>query len=338
MAGCASSLPLSRGDALLPGVDPPEELSHVFPAYVGCYRQFIGFMMPRLVLALLIALALSPGRMSAQTTVASDTVSLSTPLPADSTLRVTYVGNEGFLIELGDKKVLIDALYRTGVSGYVVHSPAVRSKLEGARPPFDNVDLVLASHHHADHFHPASVGMHLVKNKSSVFLSTKQSVEQMESDFRGYRTLAARIQGVFPEEGASTDVERNGITVRALNLHHGRGRPIQNLGFLVQANGYSILHVGDTEVTPDAFKAYGLDSARVDVFFLPYWFLAYDNHSDVVSSVAADVLVPMHIPPPDDPRGYLGDLGGFDAAVERIIERHPNAMIFTTPMEAKTFD
>jgi hypothetical protein len=46
---------------------------------------------------------------------------------------ISYLANEGCLIEVDGKKVLIDALFRQGVEGYAVLSTANRQKLESGR-------------------------------------------------------------------------------------------------------------------------------------------------------------------------------------------------------------
>ena len=258
-----------------------------------------------------------------------------TPSAADS-VTVTYIGNEGFLIETGGKKVLIDALYRTGVSGYVVHAHDVRKSLERALPPFDNVDLVLATHYHADHFDPDAVGVHLLSNRRALFVTTNQAAGQM-ANYQGYRNIQARVVGGLPEEGEETTIEHEGIVVRLLNLHHGRGRPVENLGFLVEISGRKFLHVGDTEVTSEEIGVFGLDEREIDFFFVPYWFLIGDASQGLVQAVNPKTVIPMHIPPQDDPRNYMQDTGGFDGTVARIESNHPGAVTLRDVMTSRTF-
>lgn len=257
--------------------------------------------------------------------------------PAGDSVRVTYVGNEGFLIETGGKKVLIDALYRAGVSGYVVHTPEVRKLLEQGLPPFDNLDLILATHYHADHFDPDAVGVHLLSDRKALFVSTNQAAHQMQS-YKGYRNIQARVKGLLPEEGTDDLIEYNGIRLHVLNLHHGRNRPVENLGFVVEIGDRRFLHVGDTEVTPAELAASGFDGGAMDFFFVPYWILL-DNPEGktIVDVVRPATVVPMHLPPADDPRAYLQDTGGFEGTIARIETNYPNAVAFDAPMTSRTF-
>ena len=160
-------------------------------------------------------------------------------------LRVTYVGNEGFLLESSTKRVLMDALYRDGVAGYVILPAERRQKLEAAAPPFDRIDLILASHFHPDHFDAGAVGTHLSANPGAHFLSTPQAVKLL-SETAGYSAIKSRVRAVYPGEGERLRAEHNGIVVQVLNLHHGRPSPTENLGFLGEIGGLKIC----TSATP----------------------------------------------------------------------------------------
>ncbi len=90
--------------------------------------------------------------------------------------QVVHLGNEGFLIAGGGKKVLIDALHGDGLNGYVALPAADRERLEAAGAPYDGVDLVLATHRHDDHFSPSSLGRYLEAQPRAVFVSTPKPI------------------------------------------------------------------------------------------------------------------------------------------------------------------
>lgn len=73
--------------------------------------------------------------------------------PANAaTIEITYIANEGVLISSGDKQVLLDGLHREYGPEYAFLPPAQREKIETAQAPFDEIDLILLSHLHLDHF------------------------------------------------------------------------------------------------------------------------------------------------------------------------------------------
>ena len=147
-------------------------------------------------------------------------------------LSVTYLGNEAFLLESGGRKVLVDALLsQDSHKAFVDMSFETAGALRRAEPPYDDVDLVLTTHVHADHFDPLETGLHLTANPKAVFVSTEQVVSKLKKSFNGFDGIADRVRAVSPEEGTVVVLEDLGLAV--LNLHHGRERQpvIENNGY-----------------------------------------------------------------------------------------------------------
>jgi putative transcriptional regulator len=260
--------------------------------------------------------------------------------PAGAQVEVTYIANEGFLLEGGGKKVLIDALFEGGVNGYAKVPHALRSELERAEAPFDGIDLVLVTHFHADHFAPGMVGRYLRTNQDASFVSTPQVREQLRPLIPGGAETDDRVTGVLPDEGTREVLTRGGVELEVLNLHHGEERrpPVQNLGFIVKLGGMKILHVGDTEATAEVFEKYSLAEEKIDVALLPSWFLTYDRWIEAVrNEIAPAEIVVMHMPSRDAPPSYFGSHGSYDGTVRALREEFPRARIPDEPGASMTF-
>ncbi|MEM7354638.1 MAG: MBL fold metallo-hydrolase [Acidobacteriota bacterium] len=257
--------------------------------------------------------------------------------PRPNQVEVTYLGNEGFLLAKGETRVLIDALFGDGIEGYPVVPPAPRRQLEAATGPYAEVDLVLATHYHDDHFNAEAVAQHLRKNPEARFVSTRQAVNRIRR-IAGFDQLASRVQGFWPDEGQRAVVEHAGIRVEILNLHHGRGRKpeIQNLGFLIDLGGLRFFHVGDTEVGLDDIRPYDLGKADIDVFFAPSWFFTYDSFAPVLEAIDADTRIVMHLAEPSAPARWFGPDGNRPKRIERIRRQDPQAILFE-PLESRQF-
>ena len=104
------------------------------------------------------------------------------PLPNEATIEILYVANEGVLISSREKRILIDGLHREYGRDYAFLPDKEREKIEAAKPPFDNIDLILVSHMHGDHFHPESVGLHLKHDAKAMLVSSQQVVDEVVSD------------------------------------------------------------------------------------------------------------------------------------------------------------
>lgn len=253
---------------------------------------------------------------------------------------VTYIANAGFLLAAGEKKVLIDALFDSGLGGYQRIPAGLRPFLEGAAGPFEGVDLVLSTHHHGDHFGHNAVINHLRANPAARFVSTPQAVGRVRLQLRDEPELRLLVQELLPEEGDRTSFSHRGIAVDALNLHHGRDRdpPVQNLGFLVDLDGFKILHIGDTEAGADVFAPLALAADGIDVALLPAWFLTVDEWIHVVRRhIRPRSIVAMHIAEPGAPVHYFGEDGGYEQRLEKIRENFPAAVILERPGDARRY-
>lgn len=258
---------------------------------------------------------------------------------ASSQLEVHYLANEGFLIAGGGKRVLIDALFRQGVSGYAKPSAELREKTERARAPFDGVDLVLATHFHADHFDPLAVVSHLAHNREALFVSTGQAVEKMKASEGIEASVIDRVRGLRPGEGERIRIAHRGVNLQVLNIHHGRNRPIENLGFIVEIGGKKILHIGDSEASAVDFQVYNLAADRIDIAFLPYWYFLSDGFKRAVrEAIKPARIVLMHIPPSSERDADLERRGGREKVFAAILSEFPQAVFFEREMERKTFD
>ena len=265
---------------------------------------------------------------------AEETPPVPAPEPAPKPLRVTYIGNEGFMIDAGEVKVLIDALYRTGVPGYVVIPEEQRRRLETAQPPFDGVTLILASHSHPDHFDPGAVLEYLKASPKTVFLSTPQAIELMRA-LPGFGAVQGRARAELPEEGKRVRAERPGLVLKVLNLPHGGEQEVENLGFILETGGVSILHVGDTSLALKDSQFSRIGQESIDLTFLPYWYLTEGNRESLEVIVHGRRIVAMHLPPPSDPEGLLKAEGGFDKLAQDIERIYPNVVVFPKEMETR---
>ncbi len=257
-------------------------------------------------------------------------------------IEITHIANEGFLIAGGGRRILVDALFSSGVEGYSTIPTDIRSQLEAGEPPFDKVDLVLATHHHADHFDPAMVARYLERFPDVHFVSTEQAAERFRDAVGSRPDLVARARGVMPPEGQRIQLAPGGggIGLTVLNLHHGKDRspPVQNLGFIIEVGGMKLLHVGDTEADARDFAPYALANEGIDVALLPSWLLTYQEWKRAVTeSIAPHWIVVMHLPRAGAPESWFGksgDLAGLKRAIRRAF---PDAVFLDRPGRVRRF-
>lgn len=244
--------------------------------------------------------------------------------PPRGPLVVTYLANEGFMVEAAGRRVLLDALFREGVDGYATLSPGTRARLESAAAPFGDAAFVLATHFHADHFDAEAVAAYLEASPGTRFVSTPQALQRLASLSRASE-VTVRADGLWPAEGRRAVREHRGVRVQALNIHHGRTRPVENLGLLVELGGSRLLHLGDSQATAADLRTAGATADQLDVVFVPYWYLTDDDGKQAVREIDARHIVVMHAAAPDID-GTVRAAGGFRALFEGMKKAFPNAV------------
>lgn len=254
------------------------------------------------------------------------------PSPAGEAggVTVTYLANEGFLIEAGETRVLVDALFGDGLRGYPVVPAALREELENARGRFADVDLILASHEHGDHFDARAVARHLRASPRTVFLSTEEAVADLRREL-GDAAAKLELVAAAPGPGRRAGLELPGISVEVLDLHHGR-LPVDNLGLVLRLGGLAVLHAGDTDATAADLEPYRELLAGVDVALVPSWLLAQAAWREIGRH-----LVVMHLAAPDAPASWFGPSGSLAAAVAEIHAGLPEAWVPLEPLASRRY-
>jgi L-ascorbate metabolism protein UlaG (beta-lactamase superfamily) len=197
-------------------------------------------------------------------------------------VEIRFVGHGTVLIELAGIRILTDPFLRRGLGPLVRHGP----------PPdpetFANVDVILISHAHPDHFDRAS--LELIQPPATVVVP------------RGLGDLARRwVDGDVHELAVGERLQLGQASIEAVPARHwiAPGAPrAQPQGYLVDG-GTRIWFAGDTGPFPDLQRLAG----RVDAALLPVWtwgphlgpgHLGPRSAAEVLASIGAPVAVPIH--------------------------------------------
>ncbi len=207
---------------------------------------------------------------------------------AQNTCHITYIANEGFLVETGGKKVIIDGLFGQ-IDGDWCDSPNKQTiaLMEAGSPPFDQIDLLAITHKHQDHFNAQIVVKHLLNNSGGMVVCPNQVVEILMKD-PDYERIKDRIVSITPRNLGDSILEVSGIPLRVMRLEHShymeedstgkmrnRHQDIENLGYLFHMGGVKIFHCGDTNpLNKEEYSGYALQNDSIDVAFLERMFVA----------------------------------------------------------------
>lgn len=211
--------------------------------------------------------------------------------------QITYIANEGVFIEYEGKKVLIDALHKDKeyVQLYRATPNPFPYNIMNGIAPFDGVDLFLVTHLHKDHFKPIFAREFLEKHAESIMVAPEQVIDTMgQVDY-----LKAQL---YPLRGTDKGLmyEMDGLKIHAVPLIHSYPQKndwVENMGYLLDFDGLTVLHVGDAEFLPENLnriqKAIG---KGVDYALLPDWFFADEKTiSQVHKKIKAKKFMAMHV-------------------------------------------
>ncbi len=223
-------------------------------------------------------------------------------------LTVTYVANEGFLVECEGKKILIDALSGGFQATWCQVPPdSVVELMTAAQPPFDSVDLIAVTHAHVDHFNADIVAGHMKHNPLGVLVCTPHTAQKLESS-EHYSEIKSRIRIVPAPGDSAVAMELPAIDLLVLPTGHGpywekdeitgevidRHRNVQHLEFLFAIGGWRLFHCGDASLDDfDGYRSYDLERENIDVAFL-HWWGAWDDTSSS-QKLVREVLRPERI-------------------------------------------
>lgn len=223
-------------------------------------------------------------------------VFVATTLAPRDGVEITFLANEGVLISDGTRSVLIDALFERYGPEFATPHDSIQDALASARGAFSNVDVVLVTHRHGDHFHPAPVLSHLRANPRATLVTSNQVADSLMSErvIAGVRVLRGTMK---PGERRHQTV--NGVSIELLGVPHGGLRRnrlgVEHLAFIVELGGRRVLHLGDAGLEEEEdFRQFRLDTARIDVALVPAWLLA-DGNAILDKWIKAKHVVAFHL-------------------------------------------
>lgn len=208
---------------------------------------------------------------------------------------IIHVQNDGYLIVAGGKKILIDGLFILDANP---PSPERLTAMQEALPPFNDLDLILITHDHDDHFEPDLVGQHLLNDSGAMVVTTDVTADYLASWFEDADQFAERVIGLHLERGGSQTLEVAGIQLEVYYFSHG-SPTMPNFGFLFTLDGMTFFHTGDIvvdDVPLDEVRQYGLYERGIDIGLIPHFYLWQDDYEGYVEAAfAPEFIIPIHV-------------------------------------------
>jgi L-ascorbate 6-phosphate lactonase len=251
---------------------------------------------------------------------------------------LSWLGQAGFVVAAGDTVALVDPFL----------SPYRGRAYESALTPADatDIDLVLVTHEHVDHFDAEAAPAIAAASPAAVFVVPAPIVDMVSE----VGVPPDRVVGVQP--GDRLDLA--GIAIHPVPARHGvtmddaygfgeelSGGLVRFLGYVVEAGGVRLYHAGDT-IHYAGMEA-RLADMRIDLAMLPINGRDPERESrDIVGNlnereaawlareIRADLLVPMHY-------DLFARNRGYPSLLTHSIERdHPGVAVHV-PVRDRAF-
>jgi L-ascorbate metabolism protein UlaG (beta-lactamase superfamily) len=167
-------------------------------------------------------------------------------------VHITYIGHATLLIQMQGLRVLTDPLLRDRVG------PIVRKNAPIDPACFENIDAILLSHLHLDHFDPPSLR---IVGDSTPIIAPPGSIAHLHK--KGFHNVTEIHVGEALSIG--------NLTIRATHAEHSPSRYFfgsgaECIGFVVSGS-QSVYFAGDT----DLFAGMTNVDPNLDIALLPIW-------------------------------------------------------------------
>ena len=174
-------------------------------------------------------------------------------------LKITCLANCGFLYEGDKSKVLIDPFGTEYGNFFYLPSDETKKGIIKGDIPFDNINLLLITHIHGDHFNAKLTESFLLNNKRAKMICPSQVYKQMKDSCKNFARIMSQIVSPNLSINESKAMKINGISVRAIRMQHGTNRSLEgvnysdysdyekteNFGYVIHFNKQTIFHQGD---------------------------------------------------------------------------------------------
>ena len=224
--------------------------------------------------------------------------------PASTGGKVRHIGNAGLLIEQGSTKILFDPLYRNGYNNYHLVPDGVKQAVIAGEAPYDNIDAVLISHAHGDHFDAVDLIAFHAGNPEALIIAPQQAIETLEVTGNVTETMRARFVPMGLDYGADPlKLTFDDLQVEAVRIPHAGGparRALENLVYRVTLEGAAtVMHMGDADPALEHFTPYSehWNARATDTAFPPYWFfLSAEGVTIIDETLNANRAIGVHVP------------------------------------------
>ncbi|PKM85574.1 MAG: hypothetical protein CVU86_01865 [Firmicutes bacterium HGW-Firmicutes-11] len=209
-------------------------------------------------------------------------------------MQIRHLANAGVLIR-GSCNILIDGL--TCADGlYPSTSVEEGRAIQCGIAPFENLDLIIFTHEHPDHFDPDACARFLAENKDVVVMMNRASLsmikEKVDDD--------AKSRVIVPEHAT---YKFGSSVVNAYPIAHDGGRSyedVEHFAILIELDKKKILHTGDAGFKDADVTSWEFPAKKIDWMITAFPNIGLPNAREKVrEQIAPHHIIAVHFPLPE---------------------------------------
>jgi L-ascorbate metabolism protein UlaG (beta-lactamase superfamily) len=196
--------------------------------------------------------------------------------------KITYISNAGVLIDFSGKKVLVDGLCNSELPWYKNPPLEIKERIIAGTTPFDNILLLLFTHHHSDHFDAESTVEFLKQRKETHVIANNRVIEEILKIHPNLNKN--RWIGFNPSPGGYNNLPLTGFNIKLISmLHDGKEyKDVQNIAYLIEGDGKKILHVGDARPCVENYACFPFVNFNIDLLIAPFPYISLPSARKIV--------------------------------------------------------
>ena len=219
----------------------------------------------------------------------------------ENVLQVTLSCNAGLILEYQGTKLLLDGIYGTAGHPFSNLGRDRWEKMLSGTDPYDNIDYLLFSHQHPDHFTPAMTLAYLKeRNVKGIFFP--EVAGETQTDLIAY-IKENRIPCVLlsPQTQRATFCIEPQIKVRAFSTLHldKKFQDVVHYCYLISFGNKNVLFTADADYTTETFSAIQTCPLRA-AFINPLFFNALRSGKFFSGTLNTKTLCIYHVPFSED--------------------------------------
>jgi len=247
----------------------------------------------------------------------------------DKNILVHYIANEGFLLESNDIKVMIDALFNTGLDRYACPDSTLLSDMILGKPPFEEINYLFFTHNHPDHYNDSLTHVFMNEHPETTMICPAQVHDQLKDNHNLNEGLLNRIEVITPNSGQVINHRFENLSIVACRTRHSDTYSIENIAYVIDFGGAKVFHSGDSwKEALDEWEGFDIKTENINLA-LVNGFYAGDGFKLLNQKMLPEQIILIHMK--NEHLDMFTDIMTKDTAVFH------NASMFKKPMESRKY-